>query len=125
MQDETPCYEMNENGCVFQYTSQVLETEGRDIGLILHIVDGRKEDCPAAKTGIIIGSLLALILLLGLLAMCLYKTFIVISDQRAYAKFEEDRSKMNFATNEMPNDIYKSPVTKFENPMYGQPENES
>ena len=91
--------------------------------MTLHIVDGKKEDCPVAATGMIIGGLLALILLLGLLLVCAYKFCIVISDRKAVAKFEKELANTKFAMNEMPSDIYKSPVTRFENPMYKKGEN--
>jgi len=36
------------------------------------------------------------------------------------AKFNKEVEATKFATNQNPNDIYRSPITEYKNPMYGK-----
>ena len=41
--------------------------------------------------------------------------------RREYAQFKKEREQMKYATNQ--NQMYKSPISKFENPMFGKAAN--
>ena len=48
--------------------------------------------------------------------------FFQINDRRQFAEFQSQLNQTKNAVNIMPNDIYKSPITKFENPTFGSEE---
>jgi hypothetical protein len=43
-----------------------------------------------------------------------------VSDRREFAKHLRNTDLVKHAVYHTPNDMYKSPITKFENPMYGK-----
>ena len=49
-------------------------------------------------------------------------SFFKINDRRQFAEFQSQLNQTKNAVNIMPNDIYKSPITKFENPTFGSEE---
>lgn len=111
------CVATNANGCKFRYTSDLTSQE--EVLTFLHVIDGEREICPKiSAAGITLAALAAIILISGLVFLLIWKFCIIISDRRQYAKFEKERQKLQFAANENPNDIYRSPITEYKNPMY-------
>ena len=43
-----------------------------------------------------------------------------VSDRREFANYQKNTDMVRRAVYHTPNDMYKSPITKFENPMYGK-----
>lgn len=87
--------------------------------MVLHTFDGETEVCSNSK--IVAGSISAgVILLLGILSIVFYKCFIVIDDRRQYANFRREVENMKSGVNQNASELYKSPITKFENPMFGK-----
>jgi protocadherin alpha len=67
-----------------------------------------------------LGAVVISTFLLGMIILCVIKINIMIADKREYAKFEEERKQTEYMINESP--LYKSPVTKFENPYRFDPD---
>ena len=75
------------------------------------------KDCPAPLPVLVIVLIvIAGIVLLGLLLLLLWKILTVIYDRREYARFEKDRLKARWDTNENP--LYKQATTTIINPAY-------
>ena len=89
------------------------------VWVVLHTKDGSKETCSNAY---LIGgfSSLAAVLAIGLLSIIFYKVFIVIDDRRQYANFKREVENMKSGVNQNASELYKSPITRFENPMFGK-----
>lgn len=78
----------------------------------------RIEDVVCPPVNVAQYSVIAIVIatfLIGLIFLGIYKIKITMADKREYARFEEERDKMTEYRYESP--IYKSPVSKFENPM--------
>ena len=113
------CSATNSAGCTFRFTSSLIARD--EVIIFLHIIDGEKEVCAKfSVTGITFIALAIIIVLAGIVLALIWKCYIVIDDRRMYAKFEKDRKQLQYATNQNPNDIYKSPITEYRNPMYGK-----
>ncbi len=109
----------NEAGCRYRFTSR-LKPNGQVRVMLLLEEDGEKEVCQNVNAMAISLGMFGLIILLGLLTLLFWKCYIVIDDRRIYAKFEKESKELRFAANQNPNDIYKSPITEYKNPMYGK-----
>lgn len=90
-----------------------------NVWVVLHTFDGTVEVCSGLVTGLSVGAG-ALVLLLGLLSICFYKCCIVIDDRRQYANFRKEVENMKSGVNQNASELYKSPITRFENPMFGK-----
>ena len=66
-----------------------------------------------------LGLVLAL-LLFGLLFIALWRCCVIVLDRRQYALFLKEAEMARYAANHNANDLYKSPITTFQNPMYGK-----
>ena len=130
------CEGQNARGCSFRF-SPILEGT---LSVYVHLVDGEKElNCPQSLGLIVSGSIFALILLAGVIALLIWKCYIVIQDRREYARyyshiyfwifaleanftflfffrFLEEKNTYNFASNENP--LHKSPITQYQNPAW-------
>jgi hypothetical protein len=95
------------------------------VGARLYIQDnGAKEICPNfISTAIISGSICGLIILIGLLTFLFYKCYIVIDDNRQFARYQKEEEMLRYATNHNANTMYKSPISTYRNPMYGKATN--
>ena len=90
-----------------------------EVWVVLHTYDGETEVCSNSK--IVAGSISAgVVLLLGILSIVFYKCFIVIDDRRQYANFRREVENMKSGVNQNASELYKSPITRFENPMFGK-----
>ena len=90
-----------------------------DAWVVMHTFDGEMEVCSNSK--IVAGSISAgVVLLLGILSIIFYKCFIVIDDRRQYANFRREVENMKSGVNQNASELYKSPITRFENPMFGK-----
>ena len=112
----SPCEGWNSNGCKFRFS--VILREG-ELEVVLHTREGRREFCPNLVTPLSIGAG-ALVFLIGIFSIIFYKCYIVIDSKREYARFVKQANTMNFPVNQNSNELYKSPITKFENPMFGK-----
>ena len=92
-----------------------------NVWVVLHTFDGAQEICSDLVTGLSLGAG-ALVLLLGLLSILFYKCCIVIEDRRQYANFRKEVELMKSGVNQNASELYKSPITRFENPTYGKGE---
>ncbi|PSN34504.1 Integrin beta-PS [Blattella germanica] len=106
------CVELDSRRCRCEYQYIYNETS------ILAIKALRNLDCPPVL-GIasIIGGILALILIIGIIALALWKIFVTTKDRREYAAFENEKKRANFDAGGNP--LYRKPTTTFKNPMYG------
>ena len=69
--------------------------------------------------GIILG-VAAMIVMVGLVTILLWKVFTTIHDRREFARFERERQKIRFPTHSNP--IFKQATTTVQNPLFNQPE---
>lgn len=89
------------------------------VWVVLHTFNSDKLRC--AYTGAYIGGgALAMVLLLGLATIIIYKCYIVIDDRKQYANFKREVENMKSGVNQNSSELYKSPITRFENPMFGK-----
>lgn len=86
---------------------------------IHHVVIQTKLVCisNAALTAslVVLGVILAIVLI-GLLALLIYKLCVDCHDRREYARFEEASRNPRFATEQSP--LYKPAITEYKNPRY-------
>ena len=115
----SPCTVKNDGGCSFTYSVKLNQTG--EVWVVLHTSNGVKEKCPPIGLygGIGIGAG-ALVLLIGLLSILVYKCYIVVDDRRQYASFQKEADRMKSGVNQNASELYKSPITRFENPMFGK-----
>lgn len=98
-----------------------------DSVVILHKIYDEDKDvwvkakCPKDPDfiGIILG-VAAMIVMVGLVTILLWKVFTTIHDRREFAKFERERQKIKFPTHSNP--IFKQATTTVQNPLFNQPE---
>ncbi|CAL9693020.1 unnamed protein product [Knipowitschia caucasica] len=105
------CSYKDENDCVqnFQYYE---DESGKSI---LYVV--KEPVCPEGADVLVVSLAVAgAILLLGLIALLIWKLVISIHDRREYAKFEEERSKAKWDTAHNP--LYKGATSTFQNVAY-------
>ena len=113
----SPCEGRNYNNCKFRYSVKLMED--RKVKVVLHTRDGEKEFCPNLVTPLSIGAG-ALVFLIGLFSIIFYKCYIEIDGRRQYAKFQREIDSMKSGVNQNASELYKSPITRFENPMFGK-----
>ena len=78
-----------------------------------------KESCAQVNTlGVTLG-VFGAVLLLGLLGICAFKGIQMLQYRRECAHFDRLVQEAKYATNQTPNEMYKSPITTYKNPMYG------
>lgn len=77
----------------------------------------KERECPAEVflLGIVLG-VIAVVVLLGLAILLLWKLFTTIHDRREFAKFEKEAMMARWDTGENP--IYKQATSTFKNPTY-------
>ncbi|KAF7657756.1 hypothetical protein LDENG_00022280 [Lucifuga dentata] len=102
------CSYKDENDCVehFQYYE---DESGKSILFVV-----KEPDCPKGPDILVV--LLAVagaILLLGLVALLIWKLLVTIHDRREYARFEEERAKAKWDTANNP--LYKGATSTFTN----------
>ena len=130
-----PCLAYNTNGCAFAFESGTFDYEISDTGRVnvvqnknkvwIHAIESENDDavmesCTEVNTlGITLG-VFGAVLLLGILVILAFKAFQIMSYRRECAKFDKLVAEAKYAANQTPNDIYRSPVTTFKNPMYGK-----
>ena len=112
----SPCEGWNSNGCKFRFSVRLREG---GLEVVLHTKQGRREFCPNLVTPLSLGAG-ALVFLIGIFSIIFYKCYIVIDSKREYARFVKQANAMNFPVNQNSSELYKSPITKFENPMFGK-----
>ncbi|XP_044751407.1 integrin beta-PS-like [Coccinella septempunctata] len=75
----------------------------------------KKKSCPPNALVWTLG-VVGTIVLAGLIMLLSWKIFTTIHDKREYVKFENERKKVKWHTNENP--LYKDATTTFQNPCY-------
>ncbi|XP_074553579.1 integrin beta-3a [Halichoeres trimaculatus] len=105
------CSYKDENDCVehFQYYE---DDSGKSI---LYVIE--EPECPEGPNILVV--LLAVagaILLLGLVALLIWKLVVTINDRKEYAKFEEERAKAKWDTANNP--LYRGATSTFTNVAY-------
>ena len=112
------CTAANTAGC--SYTFSVGWRQDGELWLVVHSRDGQpSEICPPLGAYVGVGAGV-LVLLIGLLSILFFKCYIVIDDRRQYAQFQKDVDMMKSSVNQNASELYKSPITRFENPMFGK-----
>ncbi|XP_069607435.1 integrin beta-3 [Ranitomeya imitator] len=110
------CTYKDENDCVvrFQYHE---DSSGKSL---LYVIN--EAECPQGPDILVVlMSVMGAILLVGLVALLIWKLLITIHDRREFAKFEEERSKAKWDTAHNP--LYKGATSTFTNITYrGNPE---
>ena len=94
LQDLFVCEAQNEKGCTFRFSPEPYSSatpEYQDypnsLQIFFHVTDGKRElNCPQALGLIVSGSIFGLILLAGIIALLIWKCYVVVLDRRAYAK---------------------------------------
>ncbi|CAH2302790.1 integrin beta-3 isoform X1 [Pelobates cultripes] len=102
------CSYKDDEDCVvrFQYHE---DSSGKSV---LYIIE--KPECPQGPDILVVlMSVMGAILLLGLVALLIWKLLITIHDSREFAKFEEERSKAKWDTAHNP--LYKGATSTFTN----------
>lgn len=114
--DIQPCQFENKQGCTYYFSSLI---DGvHDLQVFLHVINGSREQC-GTGLGIWLSIIIvALVLLISLIAIIIYKVFIEVKGRRQVAMFEKQKQQAAYARND--NVMYKSPITTFKNPMYGK-----
>ncbi|XP_072270695.1 integrin beta-3 [Pyxicephalus adspersus] len=114
--DAVNCTYKDENDCVvrFQYHE---DSSGKSV---LYVIN--EEECPQGPDILVVlMSVMGAILLVGLVALLIWKLLITIHDRREFAKFEEERAKAKWDTAHNP--LYKGATSTFTNITYrGNPE---
>lgn len=110
------CTYKDEDDCVvrFQYYE---DASGKSVLFVV-----KERECPKGPDVLVVlASVIASILLLGLVALLIWKLLITIHDRREFARFEEERSKAKWDTANNP--LYKGATSTFTNITYrGNPE---
>ncbi|TRY95655.1 hypothetical protein DNTS_017850 [Danionella cerebrum] len=105
------CSYKDEDDCVqnFQYH------EGARGKSFLYLVE--VPECPKGADVLVLAlSVVGAILLLGLVALLIWKLLITIHDRREFAKFEEEKAKAKWEAGNNP--LYKGPTTTVQNVAY-------
>ncbi|XP_075702652.1 integrin beta-3 [Rhinoderma darwinii] len=114
--DAVNCTYKDENDCVvrFQYHE---DSSGKSV---LYVIN--EAECPQGPDILVVlMSVMGAILLVGLVALLIWKLLITIHDRREFAKFEEERVKAKWDTAHNP--LYKGATSTFTNITYrGNPE---
>ncbi|XP_056404678.1 integrin beta-3 [Hyla sarda] len=109
--DVVNCTYKDENDCVvrFQYHE---DSSGKSVLYVIH-----EAECPQGPDILVVlMSVMGAILLVGLVALLIWKLLITIHDRREFAKFEEERSKAKWDTAHNP--LYKGATSTFTNITY-------
>lgn len=109
--DAVNCTYKDEDDCVvrFQYYE---DSSGKSI---LYVIEER--DCPKGPDILMVLLLVAgAILLIGLVALFIWKLLITVHDRREFAKFEEERARAKWDTANNP--LYKGATSTFTNITY-------
>ncbi|OCT62291.1 integrin beta-3 isoform X1 [Xenopus laevis] len=105
------CTYKDENDCVvrFQYHE---DASGKSV---LYVIN--EAECPQGPDILVVlMSVMGAILLIGLVALLIWKLLITIHDRREFAKFEEERAKAKWDTAHNP--LYKGATSTFTNITY-------
>ncbi|KAG8447023.1 hypothetical protein GDO86_014464 [Hymenochirus boettgeri] len=109
--DAVNCTYKDENDCVvrFQYHE---DSSGKSV---LYVI--QEAECPQGPDILVVlMSVMGAILLIGLVALFIWKLLITIHDRREFAKFEEERAKAKWDTAHNP--LYKGATSTFTNITY-------
>lgn len=109
--DAVNCTYKDENDCVvrFQYHE---DSSGKSV---LYVIN--EAECPQGPDILVVlMSVMGAILLLGLVALLIWKLLITIHDRREFVKFEEERAKAKWDTAHNP--LYKGATSTFTNITY-------
>lgn len=119
--NQTVCFGLDEDDCEFKFFYENGGEMSSIAAFLLSYPDGEQRKCPP-RVGLAItgGTLIAALVFLGLLGICFYKIYIVVDDRRQYAKFSNEADNLRHASNQNANDMYRSPITLYENPMHGK-----
>ncbi|KAM9784077.1 integrin beta-3-like isoform X2 [Syngnathus typhle] len=105
------CSYKDENDCVehFQYYE---DDSGKSILFVI-----KEPECPqGADTLVVLSAVAGAILLLGLVALLIWKLLVTIHDRREYDRFEKERAKARWNTANNP--LYKGATSTFTNVAY-------
>lgn len=108
---EVLCAFYDEDDCRYSFVYSYDESKN------ITIRAQKERECPAEVflLGIVLG-VIAVVVLLGLAILLLWKLFTTIHDRREFAKFEKERMMARWDTGENP--IYKQATSTFKNPTY-------
>jgi len=113
-QGEHKCTFKDDDSCYFYFTY----TQLGDGSLPKLTIQSLKVCAEPLDLYLLIGSILGGILLIGLIALLIWKLITYFKDKREYAKFLKECSDPKWAKNVNP--MYRKPVQRFVNPMFGR-----
>ncbi|XP_078079883.1 integrin beta-3-like isoform X2 [Mustelus asterias] len=109
--DGVICTYKDENGCTVRFRYHE-ESNGKSVLTVV-----KDPECqPPPDILLIVLCLMGAILLLGLVALLIWKLLVTLHDKREFAKFEAERARAKWDTANNP--LYKPPTTTFTNFTY-------
>lgn len=107
------CKERDSEGCWVTYT--MWQQDGRD-GYDIHVDEAR--ECPVGpNVAAIVGGTVAGVVLIGVFLLVIWKALTHISDLREYKRFEKEKLKSQWNTD---NPLFKSATTTVMNPKFAE-----
>ncbi|XP_078280992.1 integrin beta-3-like [Rhinoraja longicauda] len=109
--DGVICSYKDQNGCIVHFGYHE-ETNGKSILSVI-----KDPECPTTVNPLyIVLPLMGIILILGLVALLIWKLLVTIHDTKEFAKFEAERAKAKWDT--VNNPLYQGPTSTFTNLTY-------
>ncbi|XP_072926820.1 integrin beta-3-like isoform X2 [Hemitrygon akajei] len=110
-EDAITCSYKDEEGCIVHFVYHE-EINGKSILSVI-----KEPECPPPlNLPVIILPLMAAILLLGLVALLIWKMLVTVHDRKEFAKFEAERARAKWNVDNNP--LYKGPTSTFTNFTY-------
>ncbi|XP_059099123.1 integrin beta-PS-like [Tigriopus californicus] len=119
--EQTVCTGLDWENCEFKFSYENGGEMSPVAAFLLLYPNGERRMCPLRVDLAIAGGVfVAGLVLLGLAFICCYKCYLVFDDRRQYAKFSKEAEQLRYAGNQNANDVYRSPITIYKNPMHGR-----
>lgn len=110
---EKKCSFYDENDCVFYF---VYTVRSSDNVTAIRVQEVKECPNPVNILGVILG-VIGGVLLIGILALIIWRIYASIQDRREYSKFILSRNEEQWTNNQNP--LYKEATTTVQNPMFG------
>jgi len=114
---DSTCERNKDLDCKYKYSVNL--NESGNVWAVLHTFDGEKLRCKLYTLSISLASI-GTVLIGGIIALICWKCCAEIHDRQQYAEFKREVENMKSGVNQNASELYKSPITKFENPMFGK-----
>ncbi|KAK7001252.1 Integrin beta-3, partial [Halocaridina rubra] len=104
----------NEDDCVIHFTYQY---NGSTTNYTICIL--KEKNCPIKRLNVVLLGVICAVVAIGLLTLILWRIFATLQDRRELAKFEEERKRAQYNSEDNP--LYRNPVRLFHNPSFSRP----